>query len=115
MASLITGDPRRRFCVCGDRSPQRFNNLNGSDGAITAARQRLNETRLFRRIVQSLPNLIDRRVQAMVDIDNGVWPKTRLKRLSPYNFTGAFQQNCEDLERLPAEPPPHRSFTQLTS
>src|SRR5205807_10038817 len=64
--------------------------LHRRDKTIAQSRARLDKSRALRRVPQDAAELVDRRIQAVVERNIGVWPEFFAKRLSPYHLSSAF-------------------------
>jgi hypothetical protein len=85
---------------CGSHGPVHF-----SDKAIASASDRLDITRFVCRVLQGIPQPPDRRVDAVIELDDHVaGPESVLNFLAQYDLTLTFQQNEEDLKRLLLQP-----------
>jgi len=72
-----------------------------SNQTITAAGDCFDIFRTVRRIAQGLPKLFDGRVDAVVELDDGVIrPKSLADLLSVNQVSAALHQHQQDLERL---------------
>ena len=79
--------------------------INRSDKAVSTAGQRFDKTRARCGIAQRLPNLVDRRIQAVVEIDKGVGRPDLLPQIVAGDHpSGIFKQRGQDLERLFLQP-----------
>ena len=81
--------------------------FNLSDEAVAVPRLRLYESGLFGRIAQRIAQLPDAVVQTLFKIDEGVGgPNLALKFIAGDEFSGMFQQDLQDVERLVLKPDP---------
>jgi len=109
-----------RSLVVFGRSNRRLdmwlNLFYGGDETIAAARKRLNETRLLVRIAKRAAQSLNRRVHAMLEIDEGIGgPKTFLQILSSEEFARVLQQQSENLEGPTGETDLATVFAQFAS
>ena len=70
------------------------------DKSVPASRQGLDEPRSFRGISQRLTDLVDRGVQVVVDVDEGVWPQPFLQFFARHYVAGLLEQDGQNLDRL---------------
>ena len=71
------------------------------DEAIASARQRLDEARVVGRVAERLAQLLDRRVEGVVEVDEGVGrPEPFAHRLAGDDLARAFQEHRQQLKRL---------------
>ena len=98
---------RARNCGFG-RSDVRLGALlivdTGHDGdwryeAIAPARNGFDKPWLRRRITQNIGHLADRRVQRIIEIDNGVTPQPRAQFLPGHNLSGPLQKRKKETKR----------------
>jgi hypothetical protein len=76
----------------------------------------LDETWHARIIADGLPQLLDSAVQTVVEINKGVLRPQESPELFPgYEFSGAIQQDGQDLQRLILNADAHSRLAQLTS
>ena len=97
---------RRSFLmsVAGDRR----------DETVSAARDCLDKPRTARGIAQNVTQLIDRSVEAVVEIDEGVGgPNLGTKLIPGDNFGRALHQGSENLKRLLLQPEARTRFAQF--
>ena len=88
---------------------------NRGDEPISASRQCLNKSRVIGRISQRLPQLVDRRVQTVVEINEGIGrPVLGAKVFAIHHFTGPLQQDREDMKGLFLQLDPHALLAQLS-
>ena len=79
--------------------------VNRSDKAVAAAGQRFYKTRARCGIAQCLANLVDRSIQAVVEIDERVGRPDFLPQIvAGDDLSGMLQQSRENLEGLFLEP-----------
>ncbi len=77
----------------------------GSDEPISAARKSLHVPWLFRRISQCLSQLVNRRIQALFEIDERpALPQGILQIVAANYLPGLTYQQQKDLERFALEP-----------
>jgi hypothetical protein len=122
------GNDREGENCCSDLQPRttrvpasiRFNRNNRrhrlfklSDEPIPPPRQRLDKARTFGRIPQHFPNLVNRSIQVVIDVDKSVGPEPLLQLLPRHYLAGLLQQNTENLKRLPPEPLLQSSLAQF--
>jgi hypothetical protein len=83
------------------------------DQAVAALWQRLDITRIFRRVAKSLPEPCNSRIQSMFEIDKGViGPETLSEFFSGNDRSGLFQERSEYLKRLRLQSNPNAVFPQ---
>jgi len=81
----------RGFDCLGDRG----------DEPISASRQRLDKSRVIGGISERLPQLVDRRIQTIVEVNERVGrPVLGAKLFASDHFTGPLQQDGEDMKGL---------------
>src|SRR6266849_5317805 len=98
------GGPSRCSIYTGDRC----------DEPISASRQRLDKSRVIGRISQRLPQLVDRRVQTVIEINEGIGgPVLGAKLFASHHFVRPLQQNGEDMKGLFLQLDPHALLAQL--
>jgi hypothetical protein len=69
--------------------------------AVPASRQRFDEARIFGGVSQSVAQLVDRRVQTVVEVNEGIGrPILGAQLFTSDHFAGPLQQDREHLERL---------------
>ena len=74
------------------------------DEAVAAAGNRLNESRIIGRIAQGVAQLVHRRVEAVVVIDERVrGPKQQPQFVPRHHVAGMGEKVQENLERLPLQ------------
>ena len=79
--------------------------LDRSDKPVAAPRQSLDKSRVVSRVVESLTEPFDGRVQAMFKVDEGVGgPEFPVKLFARNQLTGVFQKTDQNLDRLPFKP-----------
>src|SRR5208337_1296486 len=90
------GTPALRHC------PGRFfGRFHFPQKPVSPARQRLDELRPVRIVAQRLAQLLDGRIQAVLEIHKRVRrPDPRAQFLSRHHFSRFFQQRCQHLHRL---------------
>jgi hypothetical protein len=97
---------RLRAAIRFDRDYRNYG-LQGSfqltDESISTPRQRLDKARTLGRVAEDFPELVDGSVEVALDIYKRVRPETLLQLFPGHHVSGAFQQDREDLEWLPAE------------
>ena len=70
------------------------------DKTVTAARNGFNVARLIRRVIERAPELVNRRVERMLELDEGaVGPELLLQLFASDQFTRPLEQDSEDAER----------------
>ena len=75
--------------------------VDGSNEAIPSPSECLDEDGCFRRFAQRIAQPLDRGIQAMVEVDEGVRrPKLAAQFLSGNQFSRSFQQRRQYLQRL---------------
>ena len=75
--------------------------LHFADKTISAAGQSFNEAGIAGRVAQRFSDLVHRRVQAVIEVNEGVSrPELFAEFLASHDSAGAFQQNSEHCERL---------------
>ena len=89
--------------------------MDRGDKAISSSRKGLNVPGARCGIAQNLPNLIYRRIQAMVEIDEGVGGPKFLPQVIPRDdFTSPLQQNREHLPGLALQTQFHAILAQFS-
>src|ERR1017187_9315022 len=96
-----------------NRDRHQFLNLQFSNKPVSPPRHSLHEPRTLRRISQRLPNLVDGRIEVVINIHKGVRPEALLQFLPRDQVARALQQDGEHLERLSAEPQLHAILAHL--
>ena len=71
--------------------------------AVPASRYGLNEAWIFSRVAQRFANLIDGRIQVVVDIDEGVWPEPVLQFIPGDYLARLLEKYGEYLKGLAAQ------------
>jgi hypothetical protein len=80
---------------------RRFRPLYRNDQPISASRYGLDVFGFINRVVEGNAQLLDSRVDALVEFDDGVvWPQSTAQLVARHHFPGMFQQYFEDEERL---------------
>src|SRR5438552_2270054 len=80
-------------------------NLYFGEKAIAAASHGFHKARTFRRVAESFADFVDRFVEPMIEVDEGVrGPEPFLKILASNNFAGIQHKHREDLKRLFLKP-----------
>src|SRR6266850_3711142 len=74
--------------------------LRGQSKAISVAGQCFNEPRIFSRIFQALPKSFDRRIDAVVEVYEGIGPKAVADLLPRHNFSGMLHQEYQEPKEL---------------
>ena len=83
--------------------------------AVAAPRERLDEARILRRIAQSFPQLVDRRSQAMVKVDDRVVaPEPVLDLIPRDHFARPLQHANQNPEGLRLQTNADAGFAQLS-
>jgi hypothetical protein len=96
----------------GGRFVPRF---DGADEAIAALRESLDKTHIASRIAQSLSQFVDRRIEAVVEINKDfIWPELGTQILATDQFSRSFQEQGQDLKRLTGETNLGAVLPQLT-
>jgi hypothetical protein len=86
------------------RSGRWLNPFHGGDEAVAAARKGLNEARLLVRITKGAAERLNRRVHAVLEIDEGVGrPEPVLQFFAREQFARLFKEQGENLERPASE------------
>jgi hypothetical protein len=86
------------------------------DEPIPASRQRLDKSRVIGGIAERFPQLIDRRIQAVVEIHEGVGrPALIAKFFACDHFARPLQQDREDLKGLLLQSDPYALLAHLSS
>ena len=80
---------------------------------VAPSRQRLHEPRIRCGIPQRLPDLVDRCVQAVFEVNVGVGPDLFVKLLPGDHAPGLLKQQRQDLKRLLLQPHPPAVLAQL--
>src|SRR5262249_2650935 len=76
-------------------------NLDGSDETVPTARQSFDKAGIRSRIVQSVTDLVDRSVQAVIKIDKSVSRPDLLSQLLPgHDLSWVLQELSQNLKRL---------------
>src|SRR5580698_2250063 len=88
--------------------------LQLADESIPPPRQRLDKTRALRRVPQRFPNLVNRGIQIVIDIDKRVRPQPFLQLLPSHHIARTFQQNTQNLKGLPTKLQPNSALTQFS-
>jgi hypothetical protein len=98
----ITAEALARGCFLAAGRLWRFQSLYcGSNETITALGKGFDEARLIRFVVQGLAQFLDGRIQAMVEIHEGVFgPKPLAKLFSRHYLAGLLQQHGQNLKGL---------------
>src|SRR5215470_20198784 len=79
--------------------------FHGSNKSVTTLGKCFNETWLLLVVVQGLAEFLDRRVQAVIEINESVFgPEPFLQILACDDLTGMFQKHREDMKRLDLQP-----------
>ena len=87
-----------------------------SDEAIAAPGQGLDELRRFGRIPECLAGLLDRRVQAVLEVHERVgFPEPFAQLLARADLARPFEQQRQDLSRLLLQPDPMALPVQLAA
>ena len=87
---------------------------DGRDESITAARQRLNETRVLGAIAERFPQLANRATDGVVEIDLGVFRPELFPNFFPvHHIASAMKQESENLKRLLLDSDPDAVLAQL--
>jgi hypothetical protein len=81
-----------------------------TDEPIPPPRKRLYKTRTFRRVPQNLANLVNGRIQVVVDIHKSVRPQPLLQFVPGHYFTWTLQQDAQDLKGLASKFQFHPTF-----
>src|ERR1700730_15867910 len=86
------------------------------DEAIAVTRQRFDEMRALRVVVERCPQPLHGIVQALLEVHKGVGGPELLLQLFPGDgFTRPFQQHDKDLYRLTLQPDLHALFAEFPS
>jgi hypothetical protein len=92
-----------------------FRSFNGSDEAVAEPRDGFDIARILRGVAQGGPQFLYRRVEAVLEVNEGVRLSQTGAHLFPgYDFPGAFQQHGQELKRLAAQLYTNAMFAQLT-
>src|ERR1700681_108998 len=67
---------------------------------VTATGNGLDEARILRRVAQRFTNLVDRLVQAVIEVDDRLAPNFLAQLVPGYQLPGVSQQHRQDLKRL---------------
>src|ERR1700686_4889944 len=67
---------------------------------VTATGNGLDEARILRRVAQRFTNLVDRLVQAVIEVDDRLAPNFLAQLVPGYQLPGFSQQHRQDLKRL---------------
>jgi hypothetical protein len=74
---------------------------DGNEKAVTTSRQGFNETRVLCGIGQRFPQLVDRGVQAVVEVDESVFrPDLRTQLLATHHIARSLQQHSKYVKGL---------------
>ena len=88
---------------------------DGADEAIASPGECLDEARVIGGVAQRLAQPPDGGVQIVFDIDEDVVrPEPPLEIVARDHLPGVFDERCQDLEGLLAEPDPHPALEELT-
>jgi len=88
--------------------------VHGRDEAIPSPRHRLNEARRFCRVAQHCAQALHGSIQPVLEVHEGVFrPEALPKLVAGYQFTGAFEQSGQDLQRLLRQAQSHARLSQL--
>jgi hypothetical protein len=91
----------RSFGRHGDgRQAGGLDHLDRRDEAVASAGQRLHEQRVARVVTQDLADLPHALVQPLVHLHRPVAPQSGLQLLAREQLAGAFDQQCEQPQRL---------------
>ena len=71
-----------------------------TDELISAPRQCLDKSWIFRRVAERLTNFVNGGIQVVIDINKGVGPEALLQLLAGDDFAMLLEQNDEYLESL---------------
>lgn len=100
---------RRRLCA-----GVQWDAFHGGDETVAAARQGFDETRLLGRIAEGAAERLDRRIHAMLEIDEGVGrPQAALQLLAGEQLAGLFEKQGENLKGTAGEVDLHTVLAQL--
>ena len=79
--------------------------IHWRDEAIPLAGDGLDEPGIVGRVPEDLAEPVDRRVHAVVEIDEGVGrPQSAAQILARHQFAGTFEEDHQNVERAPAQP-----------
>src|SRR5262245_22717104 len=88
--------------------------FNGGDEPIAFARQRFDDLRFAVIILQSFANLLDGRIDGMLELDESVFSPQRLLNISARDqFAGAARQQSQQLCRLVLQSNPLIVFSEF--
>src|SRR5581483_5923245 len=83
---------------------------------VSSPRKRFNETRTARRVAKRFSNLVDRSIQAVIEVSKGIRrPKLLPEFLSQNCFAGSLEQEDEYCKRLVLEAESSSLFAQFVS
>src|SRR4051794_9270324 len=98
----------------GDRVRLPGPGLQGRDEAVSLAGYRLDVARTGSGIAQRFANLVNRRVQAVIKVHEGVGrPELLLQLFASHDLSGALEQQREDLKGLALEAHSYPTFAQF--
>ena len=89
--------------LCNPLFYRRYWRLQLTNKSIPPPRQCLDKARALRRLAQHFANLVNGRVEVVIDVDKRIRPEPLLQFLPRHHFAGAFQQDGENLKRLAGE------------
>lgn len=93
----------------------RLRDLDGSNEAVSSAGQCLDVAGIARGFAERFPQLLNRRVDAVIELDHGiVRPQLQPDFLAQDHLTGMVEQHHQDLEGLLADPDFDSVLTQFT-
>jgi len=89
--------------------------FDGADEAVATLGESLDKTHVAGRIAQGLSQFVDRRIEAVVEINEDfIWPEPDTQFLTTDQFSGSFQEQGQDLKRLTGETDLGAVLPQLT-
>ena len=89
--------------------------LNWRDKAIAAPSKRLHEARISGRVPQGFADLVDGRVEAVIEVNKRVsGPELFAQVLAGNHVAGMFEQQSKHLERLLLEPNADAAFAEFS-
>ena len=86
---------------------------NVGEEPIAATGNGLDEARILRRVAQRFTNLVDGFVEAVIEVDDRLAPKSLAQLFPGYQLSGLFQQHRQDLKRLLLQPDPQAALRQF--
>src|SRR5439155_7085328 len=89
-------------CACrrNRRRWDRYTPRDGRDEPVAAPSQRLDESRILRRVIESLAKFSHRGVEAVVEVDEFRGPQALAQLFAGDDGAGALEQKCQKTEGL---------------